>query len=124
MSVGDFMKLRKEYTCPLELIQDMLKGKWKCIIIWRLRLGATSPSTLKRDISGITEKMLQEHLKELIDVKIIDKIVYDTYPLKTEYFLTDRGNEILKALTIFQQVGIDYMLELGQEEILKQKGLI
>ena len=118
------MKLRKEYTCPLELIQDMLKGNWKCIIIWRLRLGATSPSTLKRDISGITEKMLQEHLKELIDVKIIDKIVYDTYPLKTEYFLTDRGNEILKALTIFQQVGIDYMLELGQEEILKQKGLI
>jgi len=23
------MKIRKEYTCPLELVHDMLKGKWK-----------------------------------------------------------------------------------------------
>lgn len=118
------MKLRKEYTCPLELVQDMLKGKWKCIIIWRLRLGKTSPSTLKRDITGITEKMLQEHLKELVDVKIIDKIVYDTLPLKTEYFLTQKGEKILQALTIYQQLGIEYMIELGQEDLLKERGII
>lgn len=118
------MKLRKEYTCPLELIQDMLKGKWKCIIIWRLRLGKTSPSTLRRDITGITEKMLQEQLKELIDVKIIDKITYNTLPLKTEYFLTERGKKVLKALTIYQEIGIEYMIELGQENLLKEKGII
>ncbi|MEG0944887.1 MAG: transcriptional regulator, partial [Angelakisella sp.] len=23
------MKLRSEYTCPLELTHDMIKGKWK-----------------------------------------------------------------------------------------------
>lgn len=36
------MKIRDKYTCPLELIFDMIAGKWKCIIIWRLRLGKQS----------------------------------------------------------------------------------
>ncbi len=51
------MKMRTEYTCPLELVHDMLKGKWKPIILWRLRLGTTSLAKLERDIDGITQKM-------------------------------------------------------------------
>ena len=50
------MKMRTEYTCPLELVHDMIKGKWKPIILWRLRLGATSLAKLERDIDGITQK--------------------------------------------------------------------
>ncbi|NYC92604.1 DNA-binding HxlR family transcriptional regulator [Clostridium acetobutylicum] len=50
------MKIRKEYTCPLEIVHDMIKGKWKTIILWRLRLGKTSLSKLERDIKGITQK--------------------------------------------------------------------
>ncbi len=52
------MKIRTVYTCPLELTHDMIKGKWKPIILWRLRLGPTSLSKLERDIEGITQKML------------------------------------------------------------------
>ena len=62
------MKMRTEYTCPLELVNDMIKGKWKPIILWRLRLGATSLAKLERDIDGITQKMLLEQLKELMDL--------------------------------------------------------
>jgi DNA-binding HxlR family transcriptional regulator len=62
------MKMRTEYTCPLELVHDMVKGKWKPIILWRLRLGATSLAKLERDIDGITQKMLLEQLKELMDL--------------------------------------------------------
>ena len=60
------MKMRTVYTCPLELVNDMIKGKWKPIILWRLRLGATSLAKLERDIDGITQKMLLEQLKELM----------------------------------------------------------
>ena len=60
------MKMRTEYTCPLELVHDMIKGKWKPIILWRLRLGATSLAKLECDIDGITQKMLLEQLKELM----------------------------------------------------------
>lgn len=64
-------------------------------------MGETSPSRLQRDISGITEKILLQHLKELMEYEIIDKKTYQTYPLKTEYYLTEKGYEILKALEIF-----------------------
>lgn len=33
------MKLRKEYTCPLELTHDITKGKWKPLILWQLGKG-------------------------------------------------------------------------------------
>ena len=44
------MKMRQNYTCPLELVHDMIKGKWKPIILWRLRLGPASLSKLEQDI--------------------------------------------------------------------------
>jgi len=106
------IKLRQQYTCPLELVQDMIKGKWKCIIIWRLRLGPTSPSKLRRDIKGITEKMLLQQLKELMDFQLVNKEEYlSTYPLRVEYRLSTKGQEVLKSLEILQRLGIQYIEE-------------
>jgi len=67
------MKIRKEYTCPLELVFDMIAGKWKNIILWRLRLGKQRLITLNRDIKGINEKMLIQHLTELVDCGFVEK---------------------------------------------------
>ncbi len=119
------MKVRSEYTCPLELVHDMIRGKWKSIILWRLRLGPTSLAKLERDIEGITQKMLLEQLKELIEFGFVEKKEYEGYPLHVEYSLTeDMGMQILEALCIMQQIGIDYLLEHGQEDVLREKGLI
>lgn len=119
------MKLREQYTCPLELTHDMLKGKWKTIILWRLRLGNTSLIKLERDIEGITQKMLLEQLKELMEHGFVDKCVFEGYPRKVEYFLTeDRGKKILEVLTLMQKLGIEFMLENGMEDVLREKGLI
>ena len=119
------MKLREQYTCPLELTHDMIKGKWKSIILWRLRLGPTSLSKLEKDIEGITQKMLLEQLNELMAFGLVEKKVFDGYPLKVEYFLTlNRGQQILGALEIMQSVGIDFMKENGMEDVLIAKGLI
>lgn len=118
------MKLREEFTCPLELVQDMIKGKWKPIILWRLRLGATSLSKLERDIEGITQKMLLEQLKELMDYGFVKKTTFEGYPLHVEYSLTaDMGEEILEALKIMQHIGIDYLKRNGMEHILIEKGV-
>lgn len=119
------MKIRVEFTCPLELVYDMIKGKWKPIILWRLRLGATSLAKLERDIDGITQKMLLEHLKELIDYGFVEKKSYVGYPLRVEYFLTsDMGIKILEALRIMQHIGIDYLKANGMEHILDEKGVV
>lgn len=119
------MKIRETYTCPLELTHDMIKGKWKPIILWRLRLGNTSLSKLEKDIEGINQKMLLEQLKELIEYGLVDKNTFEGYPLRVEYFLTkERGMQILEALEIMQKLGIDFMKKNGMEEVLKDKGLL
>lgn len=119
----DKMKLREHYTCPLELVHDMIRGKWKTIIIFQLRNGKQSFSKLLHSINGITQKMLLEQLHELKTFGLIDKRSYDGYPLKVEYFLTSQGEKMLSAIKIMQEIGIDYMVEHEQTEMLIQKGI-
>lgn len=119
------MKLREEFTCPLELVHDMIKGKWKPIILWRLRLGATSLAKLEKDIDGITQKMLLEHLKELMDYGFVEKKTFEGYPLHVEYSLTEKqGYELLEALKIMQHIGIEYLKSQGKEAMLIEKGVV
>jgi DNA-binding HxlR family transcriptional regulator len=122
--MGVKMKIREEYTCPLELTHDITKGKWKPIILWQLGKEKKSLSQLERDIKGISQKMLLEQLKELLDYKMISKTTFDGYPLKVEYFLTDRGRKLLEAVTIMQGVGIELMKENGMEDVLKTSGFL
>lgn len=119
------MQLRKEYTYPLELTHDMIRGKWKSIILWRLRLGPTSLAKLERDIVGITQKMLLEQLKELISFGLVGKETHQGYPLRVEYFLTPvQGQKILQALGVMHGLGIDYMLQNGMGDTLREKGVL
>lgn len=118
------MKLRKEYTCPLELTHDITKGKWKPLILWQLGKGPKSLSDLKKEIAGISQKMLIEHLKELCSYGMASKTAFDGYPLKVSYSLTERGRKMLEAVTIMQNIGIDIMLEDDRKDFLQEKGLI
>ena len=74
------MKLRENYTCPLELVHDMIRGKWKTIIIFQLRKGKCSFSELHRGIEGITQKMLLEQLNELKQFELVTKKTFEGYP--------------------------------------------
>ena len=108
------MKIRKHITCPLELTHDVIKGKWKPIIIWSLK-DNKSLSSLEKSINGINQKMLLEHLKELMEFKIIGKIKFAGYPLKVEYYLTERGKDLLKAIIIMQNIGTNIQTEMDDQ---------
>ena len=118
------MKMRSQYTCPLEMTHDIIKGKWKPLIIWQLSKGGSSLSALKKSIRGNSQKMLVQHLNELLECGVIGKLTNDGYPLKSEYFLTERGKRIFGAISIMQSIGIEMMLEDDREDFLKEKGLL
>ena len=101
------MKIRKEYTCPLEVVHDIIRGKWKTVILYELKYqGKASLSQLEQTIKGISQKMLLEQLNELREFGLVDKKVTVEYPLKTEYFLTkDKGDRMSAALEIMQEIG-------------------
>ena len=79
---------------------------------------------LERGIEGITQKMLLQHLGELRAFGLIGKIEPDRYPLRVTYFLTERGEKLLRAVRIMQDIGVEYMLENGRADILERKGII
>lgn len=108
------MNIRSDYTCPLEIVHDIIKGKWKTIIMFQLRKGTLSLSDLERGIEGISQKMLLQQLNELQRFGLVSKNVFHGYPLHVEYFLTERkGRRMLEAIQIMQEIGIEYMDEHG-----------
>ena len=78
------MKLRKSYTCPLELVHDIVRGKWKTILIFQMRNEGCSFSALQHSISGISQKVLLEQLGELRQVGLEEKISAPGFPLRVE----------------------------------------
>ncbi|MFL0252631.1 winged helix-turn-helix transcriptional regulator [Clostridium neuense] len=118
------MKLRKEYTCPLELTHDIIRGKWKPIILWQLGKGTSSLAYLQKSIEGIGQKMLLQHLSELQAFGMLEKKQFDGYPLKVEYSLTEKGKRMLEVVVAMQKIGIELMKEDGREAFLQEKGLI
>lgn len=119
------MKIRDDYTCPLEIVHDIIKGKWKTIILYQMKDGPKGLSELEREIEGITQKMLLEQLRELIEFGLVEKKSYDGYPLRVEYSVTQRrGQKMIEAITIMQMIGVDYMLEKGMTDALINKGIL
>jgi DNA-binding HxlR family transcriptional regulator len=118
------MKIRDDYTCPLEIVHDIVRGKWKTIILFQLRSGNVTLSELEHGIEGITQKMLLQQLRELQQFGLVDKKEFQGYPLHVEYFLTEqRGRKMLEAIRIMQEIGVEYMVERGMTDILDQKGI-
>lgn len=115
------MKIRRSITCPLELTHDIIKGKWKPIIIWTLK-ETQSLSSLQKSIRGISQKMLLEHLKELTEFKIVGKNTFEGYPLKVEYYLTERGRDLLDAIVILQRLGSSIQAELADGTYQQKSG--
>ena len=118
------MKIREHYTCPLEIVHDIIKGKWKTIILFELQYGPRSLSQLEHQIEGISQKMLLQQLNELRDFGLIQKQSFEGYPLHVEYSLTPgRGQKMMQAINIMQEIGVNYMVEHGLTDILDEKGI-
>lgn len=119
------MKIRDDYTCPLEIVHDIIKGKWKTIILYQMKDGPKGLSELEREIEGITQKMLLEQLRELIEFGLVEKKSYEGYPLRVEYSVTERrGKKMIEAISIMQMIGVDYMLENGMTDALIKKRIL
>src|SRR5580704_19381064 len=105
--------IEKISECPVTTTIGIIAGKWKPTILCELREGPRRFSDLKRDIPGISEKVLSGHLRDLEADGIVSRREFrEGAVLATEYAFTDYGltlKPILNALadsgTHHQQVG-------------------
>ena len=89
----------KDVNCPVANTMKILSNKWKARIICFLsNLGTLRFSELRDGMSDVTESTLVNNLKELVNMGIVTKTVYDEMPPRTEYDLTERGRELVPIL--------------------------
>src|SRR5258706_13694686 len=77
--------------CPLTAALAAMGGKWKLIIIYWLAEGPKHFAGLRREMSAISQKVLTEQLRELIDDGIVDRQETGEVPAPVIYSLTDYG---------------------------------
>ena len=77
---------------------DVVGGKWKVLILWALAVRPSRFGELRRELPGVTEKVLTDHLRELEADGIVHREVHDGLPLKVVYSLTPRGESLNAAL--------------------------
>jgi DNA-binding HxlR family transcriptional regulator len=77
----------------------MVQGRWKLPILFRLFADPTMRSSqLIRDIRGISQKMLTQHLRELEKDRLVQRIDFEEKPLRVEYRLSDEGRKLMPVL--------------------------
>jgi DNA-binding HxlR family transcriptional regulator len=109
---------RKEYSCGLEAALEVVGGKWKVLILWPLRAAPRRFGELRRQIPGISEKMLIQHLKEMECDGIVTRKDYKEVPPRVEYALTSFGGTLCDALAPLCEWGQMHMerIEASQQE--------
>ncbi|MDX2077316.1 MAG: helix-turn-helix domain-containing protein [bacterium] len=94
--------------CPLELTIDVLDGKWKRLILYHLFDGTKRFGELQRLLTGVTRRMLTQHLRELENDGIVHREVYQQVPPKVEYSLTPLGRTLEPVLEVMLKWGKEY----------------
>ena len=81
---------------PFEYTLSIISGKWKLKIIYLLVcMGTVRYGALKKNIDGMTHKMLSSQLKELQNKNIILRKQYMEMPPKVEYSLSKKGESLI-----------------------------
>ncbi len=92
--------------CPFEYALDVISKKWRGLVIYYLYINGTMRfSYLRRELDGVTQKMLTQTLRFLEEEKIISRKVYPVVPPKVEYTLTDKGKSLMPILQSLQDWG-------------------
>ena len=91
--------------CPAEVTLEIIGGRWKVPILWHLTQGTRRFSELRRALTGITQKMLTQQLRELEADGIVNRKVYPQVPPKVEYSLTMEGKTLKPVVEIMCKWG-------------------
>lgn len=84
--------------CPSQFILERIAEKWAVLIIHKLDKKTMRFGELKREIGGISQKMLTQTLRNLEGDGLVSRTVHPVVPPKVEYNLTPLGRTLLGPL--------------------------
>lgn len=107
MASGNHAQLRKAHICPVEAGIELLSGRWKARILWKLYNRTMRFGELRRELAGITEKMLAQQLRELERDELVTRTMYPEMPPRVEYNLSEFGRTLGPVLQALAGWGSD-----------------
>lgn len=87
----DTVQAKEKRKSPATITLQVIGGKWKVLVLYELFSGVKRFSELSRLLSGVTQKMLTQQLRELEQDGLIRREIYPQIPPKVEYSLTPLG---------------------------------
>lgn len=103
-------------NCPINFAMSKLGGKWKPIILHRIKVGINRFGVLQRAIPAISKQMLTSQLRELEEDGFIERKIYAEIPPRVEYSISPNGETIFPLLDIIEEWGKNQMKVILSEE--------
>ncbi|MGM9536643.1 MAG: winged helix-turn-helix transcriptional regulator [Intestinibacter sp.] len=95
-------------ACPVEITLKLISNKWKVLILRDLQTGTKRFNQLKKSISGISQKVLTNQLREMEECGLVNRTVYAEVPPRVEYTLTELGESLRPVLDSMNSWGLNY----------------
>ena len=103
------MKTRNELPeCPVATTVSVIGSKWKLLIMRNLLARPWRFNELKKDLDGISQKVLTDSLRAMEEDGIITRTVYPEVPPHVEYALSELGESMRPILDAMYQWGEEY----------------
>lgn len=110
-------------NCGLDLIGEVLYGKWKIRLLWFINEGHKRPSELQRKIPDASRRVLNIQLNELEEHELVVRKIYPVVPPKVEYSLTEFGKTLIPVISVLGSWGDEHQERLKTLIIKKFSGL-
>lgn len=103
--------------CPTRIVLDRIADKWTVLIVGALEGNTKRFGELRREIGGVSQKMLTQTLRGLERDGVVTRVVYASVPPKVEYSLTPLGRTLVNILESIRD-----WAESNIEDVLKAQG--
>ena len=110
------MKTKAELpACPVATAVTLIGGKWKLLILRNLRARPWRFNELQRDLEGISQKVLTDSLRQMMEDGLVYRQDYHQLPPRVEYGLTALGREMLPIIDALADFGTYYQSVARQD---------
>lgn len=107
------MKTKAELpVCPVATAVDLIGGKWKLLILRNLRSRPWRFNELLRDLDGISQKVLTDSLRQMVDDGLVYRHDFEENPPHIEYALSKLGDSMLPVIDALAEFGTRYKQEI------------
>jgi len=90
----------------------LIADKWAVLVITTLAEGTWRYNALRRELAGVSQKMLTQTLRDLECNGLVDRTVHPDTPPRVEYGLTPLGQTLVEALTVLRDWANDHYHEV------------